>query len=92
MIASLAVALIIAVLACVFALQNSTPVVITFFSWKFTHSLALTLLATFSVGVLAGCLGMLPALWRKSRLVAAQKKAMKRLASEDEEEEAEFLL
>ncbi len=91
MIVSLFLALSIAILACVFALQNSALVSVVFLSGRFTHSLALILMATFGLGVLVGFLVMLPAYLRKTWQLSAHKKEMRRRAEiEESEEEAEY--
>lgn len=48
----LIVALGLAILTVVFALQNTVPVVVTFLIWKFEGSLAMVLMLTFALGVL----------------------------------------
>ncbi|MDJ0736764.1 MAG: LapA family protein [Nostocaceae cyanobacterium] len=53
-------ALLIAIVTVVFALQNSTPVMVQFLGWRFEDSMALVLLLTFTLGVLFGLLVSLP--------------------------------
>jgi uncharacterized integral membrane protein len=72
----LALALVIAVLACVFALQNSHAVEIVFLSFKWEASMALVLLATFSVGALVAFLASLPTLIKNKLEVADLKKKL----------------
>jgi len=48
--ALLIIALLIAILAVIFALQNAIPVSITFLVWKTEGSLALVLLVALAVG------------------------------------------
>ncbi len=64
---SILVALLIALVAVVFALQNATTVTITLLAWQFQGSLALLLLSTLAVGFVVGWLAATPALIR-SRL------------------------
>ena len=45
------VALGLAILTVIFALQNPIPVGVTFLLWKFEGSLALGLISTFALGV-----------------------------------------
>ncbi len=52
-------AIIIAVLAVVFALQNAALVSVSFLFWSFEASLALVLLLTFLVGAVASMFIML---------------------------------
>lgn len=46
-------ALLIAILAAIFAWQNPTPVALRFISWKFEGSLALICVIVFAAGFLA---------------------------------------
>jgi putative membrane protein len=57
-------ALIIAVIAVIFALQNTLVVTVSFLFWKFTGSLALVLLMALAAGALVSFLASLPALVR----------------------------
>ena len=52
----LIVALGLAILTVVFALQNTVPVVVSFLIWKFEGSLAMVLMLTFALGVLVSSL------------------------------------
>lgn len=91
MVVSLILALLIAILACVFALQNSALVSVVFLTGRFTNSLAFILLITFGLGVLAGILVMFPTFLRKTWQLSAHKKELKRRAETVEsEEEAEY--
>jgi uncharacterized integral membrane protein len=56
----LVIGLIIAILAVIFAVQNTTPVVLSFFIWKFGGSLALVVLVALAAGALVGILVSLP--------------------------------
>ncbi|MFE4105267.1 lipopolysaccharide assembly protein LapA domain-containing protein [Almyronema epifaneia] len=64
-------ALAIALLAILFAVQNTNLVTINLLTWQFRESLALVLLATLAIGVVIGLLVSMPALirrdWRNSR-------------------------
>ncbi len=44
----------------IFSLQNATTIVVTFFSWTLTGSLALVLLLTFASGILIALLLLMP--------------------------------
>jgi uncharacterized integral membrane protein len=70
----LLLALLIAIVAVVFALQNSTPVFIRFFGWQTQESMALVLLITFTVGVLFGLLVSVPALIQRMRKISQLKR------------------
>lgn len=56
----LIVALLIAVVAVIFALQNSITVTISFLAWEVTGSLSLVLLITLAIGALIGLLVLAP--------------------------------
>lgn len=75
----LAVALLIAIFAVIFALQNPTPVTITFLTWKFESFLALVLLLTFVLGVILGLLTSVSAVIRRSWTISSQKKKIAQL-------------
>ncbi len=57
-------ALVLALLAVVFALQNTITVTISFLFWQFTGSLALVLLVALAAGMLVSFLAYLPSLIR----------------------------
>ncbi|PJA77630.1 MAG: DUF1049 domain-containing protein [Nitrospirae bacterium CG_4_9_14_3_um_filter_51_5] len=59
-----------------FSLQNSEPIVITFFTWTFQGSLVVVLLTSVALGVLLSVLASLPAYIKKSRLIAQQQKTI----------------
>jgi putative membrane protein len=72
----LLIALLIALIAVIFALQNTQVVSITFLAWTFQSSIALEMIVTLIAGVLVGILAMLPASIR-SRLQVSSKKREK---------------
>lgn len=78
----LIIALLIAVLAVVFALQNSMLVTVSFFSWTVTGSLSLVLLATLAIGVLIGLLVLVPSLLKKTIKSSSQRKRIDALEHE----------
>ncbi|MFW6359313.1 MAG: LapA family protein [Chroococcales cyanobacterium] len=53
-------ALVIALITVIFALQNATLVIVNFFAWEFEASLALVLICTLVVGVVIGLLVSVP--------------------------------
>jgi putative membrane protein len=63
-------ALLIAIIAGVFALQNATPVFVQFLGWQAQASMALILLVTFALGVLFGFLISLPTMIQRMRKIA----------------------
>ena len=70
----LIIALLIAVLAVIFALQNAVTVSIAFLVWKTEGSLALVLLVALAVGALISFLASLPAIIRGAWTTASQKR------------------
>ena len=69
-------ALIIAVVAVIFALQNTAAVTVTFFIWNFHGSLVLVLLGALAVGLLIGLLAALPGLIRGRVTIGGHKKKL----------------
>jgi len=63
-------ALIVAILAVVFAIQNAVPVTVGFLTWRFEGSLALVLLITFALGVITSLLFSLPGMIRRRRTIS----------------------
>lgn len=79
----LIIALIIAVLAVVFALQNSDPVVVRLFYWDLGQaSMALVLLITFIIGIITGLLMMALGIYKRNHIVSSQKKRITELESQ----------
>lgn len=76
------IALLIAVIAVIFALQNTAAVTVTFLFWSINGSLALILLLTLLVGVLISVLVSLPGLIRRKWSLAGQKKKLTALEAE----------
>ena len=84
----LIVALVIAVIAVVFALQNSLTVTITFFVWKVTGSLSLVLLITLAIGAVIGMLVLAPSAIKNSLAVSGHRKRIGALEKELDEHKA----
>lgn len=61
------ISLILVLSAVVFALSNAEPVEVSFLFWAFEGSLALMLLLTFLLGVLAALLMLIPGYFKKSK-------------------------
>jgi uncharacterized integral membrane protein len=78
----LILALLIAIAAVVFALQNITPVTITFFVWQYAGSLALILLLTLGLGVIITLLASIPAMLKRRIEIASQRKTIDHLEKE----------
>jgi len=84
----LIVALVIAVIAVLFALQNSMLVTISFLSWEISGSLSLVLLATLAIGVLIGLLVLAPSALKKTFKASSQRKRINALEHEVSEHKA----
>ncbi len=69
-------ALFIALMAVVFALQNSAPVQISFLLWRFDSSLALVLLVALVAGALMSFFVSLPSNVRARWTIRQQRKKM----------------
>jgi putative membrane protein len=75
----LIVAIIIAILAVVFALQNAVPITVSFLTWRFESSLALVLLITLGLGILMSLLVSVPSVIKKMKVISSQKKKIQKL-------------
>ncbi|MFW5973398.1 MAG: LapA family protein [Bacteroidota bacterium] len=71
--ASLVVALILAILAAIFALQNPQPVAFSLGPFELEGSVALVLIVTFALGVVAGALASLPAIVKRQRALKQER-------------------
>ncbi len=100
----LIVAIIVAIIAVVFALQNAVPITVSFLTWRFESSLALVLLITVALGILMSLLVSVPSMIKTRKMISSQKKKIQELESglqketgikineEIEEEESELPL
>ncbi len=85
----LILALIVAVAAVVFALQNTTPVTVSFMVWQFKDQpLALILLLALAAGVLIGLLTILPGAVRNKWRTVSQRKKIEGLEKSLQEAQA----
>ena len=85
----LIVALIIAILAVIFALQNTMPITISFLAWKVTDSpLSLVLLITLAIGVVIGLLVLSPSAIKNSLAASGHRKRIGLLEKELDEHKA----
>ncbi len=75
-------ALLLALLAVVFALQNTGAVTITFLFWNFTGSLALVLIIALAAGLLISFLAYLPSLIRGQLSTRKMRKHASELESD----------
>ena len=81
-------ALIISVLAVIFALQNSMTVTISLLAWEVTASLSRVILITLAIGALIGYLVLVPSVIKKSLAVSNSRKRIGALEKELDEKKA----
>jgi putative membrane protein len=82
---TLILALLLAILVTIFAVQNNAVVAISFLAWKINGSLALVLMITLALGILIGLLTSAPPAIRRRLQVAEMKKSLRTLEKELEE-------
>lgn len=78
-------ALLVAIGAVVFALQNSGQVAVVLFAWSFSGSLSLILLVTLFLGVIIGLLVVLPGSIKRSLQSSGLRRSLKKLRKEKSE-------
>lgn len=71
---SLVIALIVAIIAVVFALQNPDPVDVALGPFEMRGSAALVILITFVLGVAVGVLATLPSIYRRQKTIKHLKR------------------
>jgi len=84
----LIIAIALAAISAVFAIQNSGVIAISFLGWEWQASLALILILTLGVGILIGYLAGLPSTLRKGsqlRQVKRDVKGLEEVAAELDE-------
>lgn len=86
----LIVALVIAVIAVIFALQNTVTVTISFLAWEVTGSLSLVLLITLAIGAIIGLLVLAPSTIKHAFSASGQVKRISTLEKELEEAKAKI--
>ena len=74
--------LLVAIVAVVFALQNSAAITITLLGWSLSGSLSLFLIVTLAIGFLLGILSMAGALFKRGRLSSGLKRQIASLEKE----------
>lgn len=74
-IAYIVILLMVAVLAVIFAVQNSSTVTVALFGWTAEAPLSLVLVVAFAVGILIGLFLLVPSLWKKSWALSREKHA-----------------
>lgn len=81
-------ALVIAVIAVIFALQNTITVTISFLAWEVTGSLSLVLLITLAIGAVIGLLVLAPSTIRHTLAASGHVKRISTLEKELEDHKA----
>lgn len=79
---TLFLALLLALIVTVFAVQNFDTVEVNFLTWNLTGSLALVLLLTLSAGIAIGILVSAPTSLRRRRELGGLKKNMRKMEKE----------
>jgi uncharacterized integral membrane protein len=82
-------ALMVAIVAVAFAIQNAVPVTVNFLTWRFESSLALTLLIALAVGVLVSLLASLPSMIRRHRTISHLQGRIRDLEKDLQEDQGE---
>ena len=72
-------ALVIAIVLVLFAVQNATVVTVSFLTLHFVGSLAFILVIVFAAGFLAGLLMSVPSILRRGSALREQKRKVKQL-------------
>lgn len=83
-------ALAIALLAVLFALQNQAVVTIGLFIWTFNEPLAVIILVTLMLGILIGVLISVPAIVRRNWSLSRQKKQIESLEHQVQQHQTEL--
>jgi diguanylate cyclase (GGDEF)-like protein len=83
-------ALAIALLAVLFALQNTAPVAISFFAWSAQEPLALVLLITLAAGVMAGLLISVPSLIKRNIKLSHRRRELEEMGWKFQEKDREI--
>ena len=81
-------ALVIAVIAVIFALQNTITVTVSFLAWKVTGSLSLVLLVTLAIGAVIGLLVLAPSTIKNTLAASGHRKRIGTLEKELDEHKA----
>jgi len=84
----LIMALVIAIIAVIFALQNTITTTISFLAWEVTGSLSLVLLVTLAIGVLIGLLVLAPSTIKNPLAASGHRKRIGSLEKELDEHKA----
>ncbi len=75
----LILALLLAIIVTIFAIQNTEPVDVSFLTFELNGSLALVLLITLSLGIIIGILVSAPSSFRRRMEIGGLKKNMRQM-------------
>jgi uncharacterized integral membrane protein len=78
----LLIAILVAALAVIFAVQNTEVVTVDFLFWCFQGSLALILLVALAAGAIASSLASIPSMFRAHRLSGSLQRKVEELEAE----------
>lgn len=78
-------ALVISVIAVIFALQNPDPVTVSFLAWEVDGSLSLVLLVTLAIGAVIGLLVLAPSTIKHTLAASGHRKRISLLEKELDE-------
>ena len=76
------IAILVALLAVVFAFQNAVPISVIFFNVMFESSLAIVLILTLGIGILIGLLVSIPSVIKRSAKISKSKVKIAELENE----------
>lgn len=83
-------AIVVATLGVVFALQNNVPVTVTFLLWRFDSSLAMVLLIALGLGAVIVALVSVPATLRSKWALSRHRREISRLKAGHEHLEGQI--
>jgi uncharacterized integral membrane protein len=75
-------AIALAALVAIFALQNSSVIMVSFLAWHWEASLALVLILVLGAGILVGYLAGLPSAWKHKSELRQQRREIADLEKE----------
>lgn len=84
--AVLIVAIALAAITAIFAIQNSGVIAVSFLAWEWEASLALILILTLGVGILLGYAAGLPSRWKKGSQLRQTQRQLEEAGRIDAEE------
>jgi len=78
----LILAIALAAVVAVFAIQNSSVIMVSFLAWHWEASLALILILVLGAGILVGYLAGLPSAWKNKSALRQQSREIAELEKE----------